>query len=169
MLLVGLMVLITVLDWLLVIDLRVFGILPRTWWGLVGIFFAPLLHLGFAHLSANAIPLLVLLVLLFGQRHYVPVQTLAFIWIGSGAGTWLIGRGDAVHIGASSLIYGLVIYLVAAGWWMRSWNSIGVALLVLLFYGGIFYGVLPQRGLVSWEGHLAGAITGWMVARRTHA
>jgi membrane associated rhomboid family serine protease len=135
----------------------------------VGIVFSPLLHLGFAHVFANAFPLFVLLILLFAQRAYSPNRTLALIWFGSGLGTWLIGRGGAVHIGASSLIYGLVVYLIAAGWWLRSWQSILVAVLVLVFYGGIFSGVLPQQGIVSWEGHLAGAIAGLLVAWRTHA
>ena len=74
-----------------------------------------------------------------------------------------------MHIGASSLIYGLVVYLIAAGWWMRSWRSGLVALGVLAFYGGIFYGVLPQRGIVSWEGHLAGAVAGFLVARQNYS
>ena len=93
-------------------------------------------------------------------------------WAFSGwgvAGTWLIGRGGSVHIGASSLIYGVAVYLIAAGWWMRSWRSIFVAVAVLFLYGGLFYGLLPQRGIVSWEGHLAGALTGWLVAWRMHA
>jgi len=168
-LLVGLMILVTVLEWLAPFDLRGFGIIPRTPRGLIGIVLGPLLHLGFGHLFANAFPLFVLLILLFSHQEYTPESTLAWIWLGSGLGTWLIGRGGAVHIGASSLIYGLVAYLIGAGWWMRSWRSILVALLVLFFYGGIFFGLLPQRGIVSWEGHLAGAITGVLVARRNHA
>ncbi|MFO1501572.1 MAG: rhomboid family intramembrane serine protease [Verrucomicrobiota bacterium] len=167
--LVGCMILVTVVDWWLPLDLRVFGILPRTTRGLVGIIFSPVLHLGFPHLFANALPLLVLLVLLFAHRQYHPGRSLAWIWIGSGIGTWLIGRGGSVHIGASSIIYGLVVYLIAAGWWMRSWNAVIVALAVLIGYGGIFYGLLPQRGMVSWEGHLAGAIAGLIVARLNHA
>jgi membrane associated rhomboid family serine protease len=163
------MTLVTVLDWLLPIDLRRFGIVPRTAFGLVGIVFAPLLHLGFAHLVANAFPLWVLLILLFGQPAYFPEETLAWIWLGSGLGTWLIGRGNAVHIGASSLIYGLVVYFIAAGWWMRNGRAVLLALAVLVFYGGIFYGLLPRHGMVSWEGHLAGAITGLLVARANHA
>jgi membrane associated rhomboid family serine protease len=169
LLLVGLMALITVVDWMLPLDLRVFGILPRTSWGLMGIGFAPLLHASFPHLLANALPLLILLVLLFAQRPYRPERTLALLWLGSGVGTWLIGRGGAVHIGASSLIYGLAVYLVAAGWWMRSWRFVLIAVAVLFFYGGMAYGILPQRGVVSWEGHLAGAITGWLVAWQSHA
>jgi membrane associated rhomboid family serine protease len=127
------------------------------------------LHLGFPHLFANATPLFVLLWVLFSHRNYQPERTLALIWLGSGFGTWLIGRPNTVHIGASSLIYGLVVYLIAAGWWLRSWRSVLVAGLVLLFYGGIFYGVLPQRGMISWEGHLAGAVAGLLAARYRHA
>jgi membrane associated rhomboid family serine protease len=166
---IGSMILVAVVDWLLPLDLRVLGILPRTVRGVPGILFSPLLHEGFAHLAANLVPLFILLVLLFAQRLYSPARTLTFIWLGSGFGTWLIGRGGYIHIGASSLIYGLVTYLVAAGFWVRHWRAVVVALAVLLLYGGIFYGVLPQQGRVSWEGHLAGAVTGFLVARATHS
>jgi membrane associated rhomboid family serine protease len=168
-LLVGLMIVVEVIDWLLPFPLDIFGILPRTAWGLVGIAFSPLLHLNFTHLSANAFSLFVLLILLFGDRFYLPERTFGWIWFGSGFGTWLIGRGGAIHIGASGLVYGLVAYLIAAGFWMKSWRSILVAMCVLLLYGGLFFGVLPQQGMVSWEGHLAGAITGVLVARGNHS
>jgi membrane associated rhomboid family serine protease len=167
-LLVGVMFLVALLNAVLPVDLRGLGIVPRTERGLIGIPLSPLLHLGWAHLCANALPLFVLLVLLFSHAAYGPVRSLAWIWIGSGLGTWLIGRGNAVHIGASSLIYGLVVYLIVASWWMRSWRSIVFAGLVLLFYGGIFYGVVPHRGMISWEGHLAGAVTGFLVAYSNH-
>src|SRR5437870_13110092 len=96
-----------------------FGIVPRTVPGLVGIAFSPLLHASSAHLLANALPLCILLVLLFWDRHYYPVLTLASIWFFSGLGTWLLGRGSddsrpIVHIGASSIIFGLVTYLIVA-------------------------------------------------------
>lgn len=144
------------------------GIVPRTLAGLLGIAFAPFLHASMAHLLANAFPLFVLLVLLFADRGYKPGWTLSFIWGVSGAGTWLIGRGPAVHVGASSIIYGLVAYLVASGLMMRSWRAVLVSLFVLLLYGGVWYGVLPQRGPVSWEGHLCGAIAGLIAARWRH-
>src|SRR5256885_11232737 len=104
-----------------------FGIVPRTVPGLVGIAFSPLLHASAAHLLANALPLFILLVLLFWDRHYYPVLTLSSIWFFSGLGTWLIGRGDTVHIGASSIIFGLVTYLIVAGFLMKSWRSAIVA------------------------------------------
>lgn len=146
------------------LDLARFGIIPRSQAGLPGILFGPLLHANLHHLLANALPLFVLLVLLLSNPAYHPYGTLAFIWLASGLGTWLIGRGDAVHIGASSVIFGLAAFLIVAGFLMRSWLSAFVAIFVFLFYGGIFYGVLPQNGPISWEGHLCGAVAGVFAA-----
>ena len=148
--------------------LALFGIVPRTLHGLPGIVFSPFLHYSMAHLSANASSLFVMLLILFLNKEYKPEETLLYIWILSGVGTWLIGR-HAIHIGASGVIYGLVAYLVSAGYWLKSWRTAIISLLVLVFYGGIFYGLLPHRGFVSWEGHLSGAIAGWWVARLHHA
>src|SRR5216110_100969 len=145
-----------------------FGIAPRTVPGLAGIVFSPLLHASSAHLLANALPLFILLVLLFWDRHYYPSLTLSSIWFFSGLGTWLIGRGDTVHIGASSIIFGLVTYLIVAGFLMKSWRSAVVALLVFIGFGGIFHGMLPQAGPISWEGHLSGALAGIWAAKRNH-
>ena len=160
--------LIEVLDFVSPFPFDVFGIVPRTVPGLVGILFSPLLHANFTHLLANAVPLFVLLILLFWDRHYYPVLTLGLIWLASGLGTWLIGRGGAIHIGASSIIFGLVAYLIMAGLLMKSWRSAFVALLVFVFFGGIFYGVIPQSTPVSWEGHLSGMIAGFWAARKNH-
>ena len=51
---------------------------------------------------------------------------------------------------------------------MKSWRSALVALLVLICFGGILYGFLPQAGPVSWEGHLSGALAGIWAAKRNH-
>jgi membrane associated rhomboid family serine protease len=155
------------------LGLAAFGIVPRSIPGLAGIAFSPLLHASPTHLLANALPLFVLLVLLFWDRHYYPILTLASIWFFSGLGTWLIGRGldggrPIVHIGASSIIFGLVTYLIVAGFLMESWRSAIVALMVFIFFGGIFYGLLPQAGPISWEGHLSGALAGIWAAKRNH-
>jgi membrane associated rhomboid family serine protease len=143
-----------------------FGIVPRTVYGLRGIVFSPLLHASMDHLIANSVPLFVLLVLILTNPKYRPYQTLSFIWLASGIGTWLIGRGGAVHIGASSLVFGLAAFMIAVGLSFKSWRSFAIALFVFLFYGGIFYGALPQPGPISWEGHLCGALAGIWSARR---
>ena len=79
------------------LPLEQFGIVPRTVRGLIGIVFSPLLHGNLHHLWANAVPLFVLLVLLFSNPQYHPGPTLALIWLASGLGTWLIGRGGAIQ------------------------------------------------------------------------
>ena len=147
-----------------------FGIFPRTLWGLIGIFCSPLLHYNLTHLTTNALSLFMLLVIVFSHREYKGEVTIAWIWILSGFGTWMVGRAwngsqPIIHIGASGVIYGLVTYLIAIAWWLRTWRSALWALLIFFLYGGIFFGVLPQQGFISWEGHLSGAIAGFVVAR----
>jgi len=149
------------------LPLAQFGIVPRTVSGLWGILFSPWLHASMAHLMANAIPLFVLLVLLLSNPSYHPYRTLALIWGACGLGTWLIGRGHAVHIGASSVVFGLAAFLIVAGLLMKSWRSAAVTIFVVVVFGGIFYGVLPQAGPISWEGHLSGAAAGAWIAART--
>jgi len=105
------------------LPLQRWGILPRTQVGLVGIVLSPVLHANLSHLLANAIPLFVLLVLLLSNREYRPYQTLALIWGASGVGTWLIGRGQAIHLGASSIVFGLAAFLMVAGFRLKSWQS----------------------------------------------
>jgi membrane associated rhomboid family serine protease len=47
---------------------------------------------------------------------------------------------------------------------MRSWRAAFIAIFVAICYGGIFYGVLPTEGPISWEGHLCGVLAGiWSV------
>jgi membrane associated rhomboid family serine protease len=150
------------------------GIVPRDPRGAIGILTAPLLHANLAHLFANISPLLILLVLLFWDKTYHPTRTLTTIWLASGLGTWLIGRANGpdgrptVHLGASSLIFGLVAYLLVAGVLAGRWRTFLVAVLVFLAFGGIYVGVLPDDGPVSWEGHLSGALAGLITAFHHH-
>jgi membrane associated rhomboid family serine protease len=163
---IGLLFLVKGVEILLNLHLEGFGIVPRSVGGLAGIFFSPLLHANMHHLLANSVPLFVLLVILLSNSKYHPYITVGFIWIASGLGTWLIGRRNSVHIGASSVVFGIAAFLIVAGFTMKSWRSFAIAVFVFLFYGGIFYGALPQPGPISWEGHLCGTIAGAWRARR---
>ncbi len=152
------------------------GIQPRDLNGLDGVLFAPLLHGDLGHYLSNALPMIVLLGLLFANRNYRPVQSLAIVWLLGGLGTWLIGRPNSTHIGASIVIFGLVTFLIFASLFLRSWRSAVVSTVVLFLYGGIFLSVLPpllnssMRENISWEGHLSGAIAGaltaWMIRKK---
>jgi membrane associated rhomboid family serine protease len=146
------------------------GIGPRQADGLDGILWAPLLHLSWAHLWANTLPFLVLgwLVLAGGLRQFVAVT--ATVWIVGGLGTWLVGA-PAVHVGASGIIFGWMVFLLLRGFFQRSFAQILVALVLFFYWGGMLWGVLPGQPGISWEGHLFGALGGalaaWLVARGT--
>lgn len=136
------------------------GILPRHLWGLVGIPLSPFLHADFAHLISNTFPFLVLgyIVLKAEKIHFVTAS--AFIVLLGGLGTWLIGNDNAVHIGASGLIYGYFGYVLVRGFREGRLKWIITGLFVLLFFGGMIFGVFPTRMGVSWEGHLCGMLAG---------
>ncbi|MGY6501542.1 MAG: rhomboid family intramembrane serine protease [Acidimicrobiales bacterium] len=144
------------------------GIVPRELDGLTGIVFAPFLHLGFAHLMANTVPLLVLggLLAIKGAARFVQV-TMGVILLG-GIGVWLFGR-TAVHLGASGLVFGYLGYLVSAGVFERRMRSVLLGIVAVVLYGGLVWGALPNNPGISWESHLfglvAGAFMGWFVSR----
>jgi membrane associated rhomboid family serine protease len=55
-----------------------------------------------------------------------------------------------------------------AGVLAGKWRTFFVAILVFLVFGGIYVGVLPNDGPVSWEGHLSGALAGLVAAFNNH-
>ena len=146
------------------------GVRPRTADGLWGILFAPLLHAGWGHLVANTIPVLVLgfLVLMTGIARGLGVT--ATVWLIAGIGVWLTGPAHSSEIGASVLIFGWLTFLLARGLFTRSVGQILLGLVVLVLYGGLLWGVLPNDPRVSWQGHLFGAIGGviaaWLLSSR---
>ena len=141
-----------------------YGIRPRTDEGLGGIVAAPLLHAGWGHLEANSGPLLVLgfLVAVVSTARFVGV--LAWSWLVSGVGVWLVGADNSVTVGASGLVFGLLTYLLVAGFLERRPVGILVAVAVFLVYGSVLLGVLPGQPGISWQGHLFGAVGGVVAA-----
>jgi membrane associated rhomboid family serine protease len=140
------------------------GVRPREADGLDGILFAPLLHNGWGHLVANTVPLLVFgfLILLAGVARWLAVT--AVVWVVGGAGTWLTGQPHSLHLGASVLAFGWLVYLLLRGLFSRSVGQIALGLLLLFVYGGVLVGVLPGTPGVSWQGHLFGAVGGAFAA-----
>lgn len=157
---------IELVDVLLPLSLDAFGIHPRSLFGLVGILFSPFLHADFSHLLSNTMPLLVLgfIVLKAEKLHFVTASLNIMFW--GGLGTWLIGNSNAIHVGASGVIYGYFGYVLTRGVMERRAGWIVVSLLTLFFFGGMIYGVLPTQNAISWEGHLCGLLAGIWVARK---
>jgi membrane associated rhomboid family serine protease len=149
---------------ILPIQFESFGVTPRTHRGLVGIPAAPLLHSNMGPLIINTITLTVLLVLLAGSKAQ-SWSVVAWIVLLSGALLWVLGR-PATHIGASSLIYGLIAYLIVSGIREQRIVPMIISLAVGCLYGGtLVSGVMPRlNSQISWEGHLFGAIAGGIVA-----
>ena len=143
------------------------GIRPRSVRGLVGIPLAPFLHSGFPHLFANTLPFLVLgaAIAIGDLKRFLQVS--AIIALTSGLGTWLFASPGTIHIGASGLVFGYLTYLVARGFFAGRILWIVGGAIVLLFYGGILWGLLPRPG-VSWTGHVFGAVGGVLAAWYVH-
>jgi len=153
------------LDWILPVDLNSFGLTPRTLSGLVGIPAMPFLHANLPHIVSNTPPLFILLVLLAGSRANSWAVVVAVILLG-GALLWLVGR-PAIHIGASGLIFGLTAFLLVSGFLEGRIMPLVIAAVVAFLYGGsLLTGIIPRlHSHVSWDGHLAGAIAGVILAR----
>jgi len=143
-----------------------YGIRPREVDGLDGIVFAPLLHHGWAHLAANTVPLLVFgfLILLAGVARWAAVT--AVVWVVGGVGTWVTGQPHSLHLGASVLAFGWLVYLLLRGIFARDASQVALGAILLFLYGGILYGVLPGQPGISWQGHLFGALGGALAAYR---
>jgi membrane associated rhomboid family serine protease len=141
-----------------------YGVIPRTSIGLVGIPAMPFLHANLHHIISNTVPLIVLLLLLAGSRAE-SWEVVAIIAILGGALLWVFGR-TAIHIGASGLVSGLTAFLILSGFLEQRIVPLLIALVVGFLYGGsLVVGVIPRFGsVVSWDGHLCGAIAGGIVA-----
>ncbi len=142
-----------------------FGIRPHSFIGLRGILFAPFLHGGLGHLIANTIPFVILgwLVMLQETSDFWIVTFLTML-IG-GAGTWVFGAPNSMHIGASILIFGYLGFLLLRGYFQRNLASMSLSVLVFFLYSGALWGLLPLRDGISWQGHLFGFIGGAIAAR----
>lgn len=145
--------------------LDMFGIQPRAIGGLLGILLAPFLHGGFAHLTANTLPLVVLGFFVMVRRKRDLLYVSLISGLVGGVGTWLIGASNSVHIGASILVFGYLGYLLALGIFERRFWAIIGSLVVFFLYGSALWGALPGNPGISWEGHAFGLIGGIIAAR----
>ncbi|MGC4932471.1 rhomboid family intramembrane serine protease [Gordonia sp. DT30] len=149
-------------------DLDSAGIEPRRIDGLDGIVWSPFLHANWDHLWTNLAVGVVLGFLLLLARRFLFVT--AVVWIASGLGVWLFAPTGSVTVGASGVIFGWLAYLLVRGLFNHNvWQILGGVVLFVV-YGSVLWGVLPTDPMVSWQGHLFGAIGGvlaaWFLADR---
>lgn len=141
-------------------NLANYGIHPLDFNGIWGIFTAPLLHANFEHLIGNSVPgaIFCFLIGLSGRKAWWEVTIITVLI--AGIGTWLLGGPGTSHIGASSLVYGWLSYLIVRGLFNRSFAQTALGVFLGFAYSGLVWGVLPVYEGVSWQGHLFGAIGG---------
>ncbi len=152
------------------IDLGKHGIFPRTLLGFQGVILSPFLHGNLSHIANNSLPLFILTTALIYFYREVSLKVLMYGILLSGLITWIIGR-DSYHIGASSLIYVLVSFIFFKGMMTQYYRLMALSLAVVILYGGMIWYVFPQPEVadgpsISWEGHLAGLLTGFVFAVR---
>ena len=147
--------------------LTAWGILPRQVSGLIGIPLAPFLHGGLWHAASNTLPLLILgSLMLIGGRARFWAMTTGIVLLG-GFLVWLFAR-NALHVGASGLVFGYFGALLARAYIERSLLAIAIAGATMILFGGMLWGVLPLRSYISFEGHLFGLVAGVAMAWLSH-
>jgi membrane associated rhomboid family serine protease len=138
-----------------------FGLKPREADGLWGVVTAPFLHSSYGHLLSNTVPVVLIgwVVMLAGLDIWATVT--ALVVVGGGLLTWLVGPGDTVIVGASGMVFGWLGYLLARAYFSRRLKWIVVAVLVLVFFGTLLFGLLPAiNSDVSWQAHVCGFVAG---------
>src|SRR5699024_7430469 len=65
-----------------------------------------------------------------------PLVTVTLIsWLASGIVSWLLGGTGTVHIGASGIVFGYIIYVIVRGFFSRRFLHLLVGVLIGVFYG----------------------------------
>ena len=144
------------IEWMTPLDLRTFGIYPRTLSHLPAVLVAPLIHGSFSHIVTNTPALIVLgTSLLFGYpkaaRYVLPL-----IWLISGLGVWMFAR-SSYHFGASGITFGMMFFVFTAGALRWDPRAIALSCIVFFLYGGMVWGIFPTDPGISFEYHFFGA------------
>ena len=140
------------------------GIHPRDSHTIIGIFTAPLIHGNWEHLISNTLPILILGSILLYMNKKIGILIFICNYLITGLLVWCFARGNSYHIGASGIIYGMASFLLFNGFFRMDIKSIAIASGVALFYGGMVWGIIPEQAGISWESHLAGSFSGFVLA-----
>lgn len=145
------------------LSLHQFGVYPHHLSGLIGIFFAPLIHGSLAHIVANSLPVLILGGMLVHTYPRSAKPVVISLYLITGLLVWLFAR-PAFHFGASGLTYGVMFFIFTIGVIRRDPLPAALSMIVFFLYGSMIYGLFPNEPGVSYESHFFGAITGIVLA-----
>ena len=85
-------------------------------------------------------------------------------WILSGVILFFLGRSGQSHLGASTWAYSFASFLGVLSLAHPNHKAKSILFLVVLFYGTMWWGLLPLIPGISWQGHLSGTLTGILIA-----
>ena len=148
---------------LLDVSFSQYGLMPREISHWFGVFTMPFLHASLSHIFSNTVSFVVLGTMLFYFYPEKALRVFLISYIFTGILTWIIGIGG-VHIGASGMIYAFAAYIFTVGARSGNIQNMALSLIVVFLYGSMVWGLYPQNTGISWEGHLAGAVTGLVCA-----
>ena len=140
-----------------------YGVYPREFKGLRGVFFSHFIHSNTKHLFNNSIPLFVLLLSVFMFYKEVALKVLVYGALLTGFLTWIIAR-ESYHIGASGVVYLLFSFVFFSGILKKHFRLVALSLIIIFLYGSMIWYVLPIKDGMSWEGHLSGFVIGLVLA-----
>lgn len=141
------------------------GIVPRQPSSLLHIFFAPFLHVNLNHIVSNSFPFLLVSFPLWMVDKKLYLSNFFLISIGAGMFTWLFGSPGTVHVGASSVIFGMFGTLLLFSYYSRKFWHFLISIGVACYMGfSMLMNLIPQES-ISFTGHLGGFLTGLLTAK----
>ncbi len=160
---VFLMLISKLLENILHLDFARFGIYPLRGKNLPGIILSAFIHKDWLHLFNNAVPFLAAVIGIFYFYRQVAYRVVIISELVTGCLVWIMAR-PSYHIGASGWVYALLSFMFFASAFSRNNNMLAITLIVIFAYGSMIWGILPVENGISWESHLMGAITGFVLA-----
>jgi len=136
---------------------------PRDKGHLLGIVTTVFLHDNLLHIASNSLPLIVGMLSLYYFYNAIAIKVTLISHVATGLLIWIFAR-PAYHIGASGMVYALVVFLLSSGFIRNNKQLKFLALAVLSIQSGLIWGVIPQGNNISWESHLMGALVGIITA-----
>ena len=117
------------------------------------------------HIVNNSFPIAVLLSALIYYYRAVALRVFMLSWLMTGIGVWLFATNSfSYHIGMSGVIYAMAGFLFTSGVIRKYLPLQGISLFVVFVYGSMIWGIFPIEPHISWEGHLAGLLSGVFLA-----
>ena len=144
--------------------LDTFAVHPRNFKFAYTAFTGPWLHGNLEHLMGNLFSLIslsVIFVLLF------PLNWMRFFisqYVVSSVLFFFVAAPNTQHIGASVWVYAFASFILTIILLQPNKKLLAIFFVTILFYGGMWWGLLPLLPHISYEGHISGTIAGILIA-----